>query len=66
MHPTRGTGNEGLASHWSFTECCVGAGAAPLFPAMAKKELEYTSKLSPNFSQADEIKKVLAGSPSNN
>jgi len=33
---------------------------------MAKKELEYTSKLSPNFSQADEIKKVLAGSPSNN
>jgi hypothetical protein len=34
--------------------------------AMAKKELEYTLKISPNFVHADEIKKVLAESPKEN
>jgi hypothetical protein len=31
--------------------------------AMAKKELEYTLKISPNFAHADEIKKALAQIP---
>jgi len=30
---------------------------------MAKKQLQYTLQISPNFSQADEIKKILAESP---
>jgi hypothetical protein len=34
--------------------------------AMAKKELEYTLKISPNFAHADEIKKVLALTPQGN
>ena len=29
-------------------------------PAMAKKQLEYTLKINPNYAQADEIKKLLA------
>jgi len=28
--------------------------------AMAKKQLEYTLQISPNYSQAGEIKKILA------
>ena len=28
--------------------------------AMAKKQLEYTLQISPNYSQAEEIKKILA------
>jgi hypothetical protein len=35
-------------------------------PTMARKELEYTLKISPNYSQADEIKRVIAGSPQTN
>jgi tetratricopeptide (TPR) repeat protein len=35
-------------------------------PAMAKKQLEYTLKISPNYAQADEIRKVLSESPSQN
>lgn len=31
--------------------------------AMAKKELEYTLQVNPNYSQADEIRKILAESP---
>ncbi|MGA8224393.1 MAG: hypothetical protein WB780_22295 [Candidatus Acidiferrales bacterium] len=34
--------------------------------AMAKKELEYTLKLSPNYTHAEDIKKVLAESPQEN
>jgi Flp pilus assembly protein TadD len=35
-------------------------------PALAKKQLEYTLKISPNYAQADEIKKLLAQSTQNN
>ena len=34
--------------------------------AMAKKELESTLQISPNYAQADEIKQVLAESPQKN
>jgi tetratricopeptide (TPR) repeat protein len=34
--------------------------------AQAKKELEYTLQVSPNYAQADEIRKVLAESSSHN
>jgi tetratricopeptide (TPR) repeat protein len=34
--------------------------------AMAKKQLEYTLQISPKYSQADEIKKVLAQKQQNN
>ncbi len=34
--------------------------------AMAKKQLEYTLQVSPNYAQADEIRRVLAESSSHN
>jgi Tfp pilus assembly protein PilF len=34
--------------------------------AMARKELEDTLQLSPNYSQADEIHKLLSESPQHN
>jgi hypothetical protein len=33
---------------------------------IAKKELEYTLKISPNYTHADEIKKALAQTPQAN
>ena len=35
-------------------------------PGMAKKQLEYTLRISPNYAQAEEIKKLLAQSPETN